>query len=76
MYNDDHLCETMKDLGDSPDVSDGLFKGCGKFFCALYGGKGSDLNKLCYSKFCATNAQSNRLPPKKCLIEAYPKSKL
>ena len=36
----DHLCETMKNVGDSPEVSDDLFKGCEKFVCALYGGKG------------------------------------
>ena len=47
----DHLCETMKDLDDSPEVSDDLFKGCEKFVCALYGGKGSDVHKLHYSNF-------------------------
>ena len=45
----DHLCETMKNLGDSPEASDDLFKGCEKFVCTLYGGKGFDVNKLYYS---------------------------
>ena len=67
----DHFCETMKDLGDSPEVSDDLFKGCEKFVCALYGGKGSDVNKLRYSKFCATNAQSSRLPPTKDALKKH-----
>ena len=57
----------MKDIGDSPEVSDDLFKGCEKFVCA----KGSDVNKLHYSKFCATHAQSNRLPPTKDALKKH-----
>ena len=34
----DYLCQTMKNLGDSSEVSDDLFNGCEKFVCALYGG--------------------------------------
>ena len=67
----DHLCETMKNLGDSPEVSDDLFKGCEKFVCALYGRKGFDVNKLHHSKFCGTNAQSNRLPPTKDALKTH-----
>ena len=36
-----------------------------------YGGKGFDVNKLHYSTFCATNAQSNRLPPTKDASKKY-----
>ena len=55
----------MKDLDNSPEVSDDLFKGCEKFVGTLYGAKGSNVNKLHYSTFCTTNAQSDRLPPTK-----------
>ena len=67
----DHLCETMKHLSDSPKVSDDLFKGCEKFVCAVYGGKGFDVNKLHYYTFCATNTQSNRLPPTKGALKKH-----
>ena len=61
----------MKNLGDSPEVSGDLFKDCENFVCALYGGKGFDVNKLHYSKFCATNALSNRLPPIKDVLKKH-----
>ena len=67
----DHLCNTMKDLGDSPEVNKDLFKACERYVCALYSGKGSDVNKLPYSKFCAINAQSNRLPPTKDALKKH-----
>ena len=46
LKKEDHLCETMKNLGYSPEVSNDLFKGCEKFVCALYGGTGFDVNRL------------------------------
>ena len=61
----------MKDLGDSPEVNKDLFNACERYVCALYDGKGSDVNKLRYSKFCATNAQSNRLPPTKDALKKH-----
>ena len=64
----------MKNLDDSPEVSDDLFKGCEKFVCALYDGKEFDANKLHYSKFCATNAQSSRLPPTKDALKKHTQS--
>ena len=66
-----HLCNTMKDLGDSPEVNKDLFKACERYVCALYCGKGSDVSRLRYSKFCATNAQSNRLPPTKDALKKH-----
>ena len=65
ILEDEGLCETMKELGQSCTVSEELVKKCEKYVCSLYGKSIADVNDARYALFCQKRSESSQLPPTK-----------
>ena len=69
--SDRDMCNIMKAVGTSFDVSEEQLDGCERFVCAMYGHNDTDINSVRYKLFCSKNAQTCHLPPTKDALKNH-----
>ena len=63
LKQDERLCETMKELGQSYTVSEELLEKCEMYVCSLYGKSRADVNDVHFALFCQKGSKLSQLPP-------------
>ena len=71
ILEDEGLCETMRELGQSYTVSEELIEKCEMYVCSLYGNSGADVNDVRYALFCQKGSESSQLPPTKDALSKH-----